>query len=180
MPNIKRRFIGFIKNEESQTYLFLYLIKLKLFLDIINQLGEEFIMRNIDAHDDTILMFLLSRKALRLKHLKAIFYIVLEWPEKYKEALKFQKNIKKIERQRKNCYSYLTFIEIMFLFTENNYDKYIADRCFQMWFLEKDECKKEKDTLNYAKKLCNLYLNNQYISSDTKKKILILLNETKY
>ena len=68
----------------------------------------------------------------------------------------------------------------MFLFTENNYDKYIADRCFQMWFLEKDECKKEKDTLNYAKKLCNLYLNNQYISSDTKKKILIFLNETKY
>ena len=180
MPNIKRRFIGFIKNEESQTFLFLYFIKLKLFLEIINQLGEQFLNRNIDAHDDTILMFLLSRKALRVKYLKAIFYIVLEWPEKYKEALKFQKNIKKRERERKNCYSYLTFIEIMYLFTENNCDKYIADRFFQLWFLEKDECKKQKETINYAIKLCNLYLNNQYISSDTKTKISIFLNQTKY
>ena len=79
-PFIKRRFIGFIKSEESGTYLCLYFIKKKLFLKIIKQLGDEFINRNIDAHDDTILMFLLSRSALSLRHLKKIFYILLEWP----------------------------------------------------------------------------------------------------
>ena len=179
-PKIKRRFIGFIKDEESGTYLCLYFIKAKLFLNIIRKLGDEFINRNIDAHDDTILMFLLSRNALSLKHLKKIFYICLEWPEKYTEALKFQRNIKKRERERKNCYSYLTFIEIMFLFTENNYDKSIAERCFQMWFLDKEECKKQNDTMNYAIKVCKLYLNNQYISNNTKAKISEYLNQTKY
>ena len=178
-PKIKRRFIGFIKNEESGTYLCLYFIKTKLFLNIIKQLGDIFINRNIDAHDDTILMFLLSRKALSLKHLKKIFYILLEWPEDYNEALKFQRKIKNCQRERKNCYSYLTFTEIMFLFTENNYDKYIADRCFQLWFLERDECKKQKDIMNYAIKVCNLYLNNKYISSQTKIKIYLYLNQTR-
>ena len=178
-PKIKRRFMGFIKEEESGTYLCLYFIKAKLFLNVIRKLGDEFINRNIDAHDDTILMFLLSRNALSLKHLKKIFYILLEWPEEYSEALKFQRNIKYKERERKNCYSYLTFLEIMFLFTENNNDKCIAERCFHMWFLEKEECKKQNDTMNYAIKVCNLYLNNQYISNDTKTKISIYLNQTK-
>ena len=178
-PNIKRRFIGFIKSEESCTYLCLYFIKTKLFLKVIKQLGDEFINRNIDAHDDTILMFLLSRNALTLKHLKKIFYICLEWPKEYDEALKFQRNMKSIERERKNCYSDLTFTEIMFLFTENNSDKHIAERCFHMWFLERDECKKQKDIMNYAIKICNLYLNNEYISSDTKDKISIYLNQSK-
>ena len=178
-PNIKRRFLAFIKSEESCMYLCLYFIKTKLFLNVIKQLGEEFINRNIDAHDDTILMFILSRNALSLKHLKKIFYICLEWPKEYDEALKFQRNMKSIERERKNCYSYLTFLEITFLFTENNNDKNIAERCFHMWFLERDECKKQKDIMNYAIKICNLYLNNEYISSDTKAKISIYLNQTR-
>ena len=178
-PKIKRRFLGFVKGEESGTFLCLYFIKKQLFLNTIKQLGDEFINRNIDAHDDTILMFLLSRNALSLKHLKKIFYIYLEWPKEYTEALKFQRNIKNREREKKNCYSYLTFIEVLFLFTENNEDKFIADRCFQLWFLEKDECKRQNDTMDYAIKLCNLFLNNQYISSDTKSKISIFLNQTK-
>ena len=48
-----------------------------------------------------------------------------------------------------------------------------------MWFLQKEECKKQNDTMNYAIKVCNLYLNNQYISNDTKVKISIYLNQTK-
>lgn len=177
-PKIKRRFTGFIKKLESGTYLCLYFIKQQLFLNIIKQLGREFLFRNIDAHDDTILMFLLSRNALSLKHEKAIFYIVFEWPESYKKALEFQLNTKKRERERKNCYSYLTFIEVVFRFTQNNYDKYIAERCFQMWFLEREQCKKEIETRNYAIKICNLFLNNEYISPETKSKISIYLNQT--
>ena len=103
-PNIKRRFLGFVKGEESGTFLCLYLIKKQLFLEAIMQLGDKFIKRNIDEHDDSILMFLLSRKASSLKHLKKIFYIYLEWPNEYKKALKFQRNMKYRERKKKKCY----------------------------------------------------------------------------
>ena len=177
-PNIKRRFLGFVKGEESGTFLCLYFIKKQLFLNAITDLGEEFINRNIDEHDDSILMFILSRKAVSLKHLKKIFYICLDWPKEYTEALKFQRKIKYRERKRKKCYSYLTFLEVIFLFTENNEEKFIADRCFRIWFLQRNECKIQKDTMNYAIKLCNLYLNNQYISLDTKSKISTYLNFT--
>ena len=68
---------------------------------------------------------------------------------------------------------------MVFRFTQNNYDKYIAERCFQMWFLEREQCKKEIETRNYAIKICNLFLNNEYISPETKSKISIYLNQTK-
>ena len=82
-PNIKNRFLGFNRKVESCTFLCLYFIKTKLFLNVINLLRDEFLNRNIDDGDDTILMFILSRNAKTLKHLKQIFYIILAWPEKY-------------------------------------------------------------------------------------------------
>ena len=88
-PYIKKRFLGNDKKIESGTFLFLYFIRTELFLYTIKQLGDEFINRNIDAHDDTILMFILSRNATTLKHLKEIFYILFIWPEQYKESLYF-------------------------------------------------------------------------------------------
>ena len=69
----------------------MYFIKKSLFFQVINQLGEDFINRNIDDHDDTILMFLLSRNAASLKHLKNIFDVLLIWPKEYSASLAFQK-----------------------------------------------------------------------------------------
>ena len=100
--------------------LCLCFIKTEIFLKPIKQLGDEFINRNIDAHDDIILMFILSRNAQTFKHLKEIFYIILVWPEKYLESFKFQRSIKQRERERNNCYSYLTFSEILLKFTERS------------------------------------------------------------
>ena len=81
--------------------LCLYFIKTEIFLKTINQLGDEFINRNIDAHDDSILMFILSRNAQTFKHLKEIFYIILVWPKKYTESLKFQRSIKQKRKRKK-------------------------------------------------------------------------------
>ena len=146
-PELKKRFLGFDSSIESGTYLCLYFIKIELFIKVIKQLGDKFIKRNIDAGDDTILMFLLSRKAMTLKHLKEIFYILLIWPKEFSESLKFQRKIKYEERERKNCYSYLTFIEILFIFTENS-DKLIADKFFSIFFLNNAKCKNNTDTIN--------------------------------
>ena len=177
-PYLKKRFLGFNSRIESGMYLCLYFIKANLFLNAIKQLGDEFINRNIDAHDDTILMFIMSRNALSLKHLKEIYYILFEWNKEFSESLKFQRTVKYRERERKNCYSFLTFIEVVIKFTEDN-EKYIAEKCLFMWFLSKEKCRNNTDIMDYAGKVCNLFLNNEYISSDTKKEINCYLNEIK-
>ena len=173
-PYIKKRFVVFDKKDESGAFLYLYFIKTTLFINSIKQLGDEFINRNIDAHDDTILMFIMSRNALRLKHLKEIYYILLIWPEEFSESLKFQRTVKERERQRKNCYSYLTYIEALIKFTENS-DKFIAERCLYMWFFNQQNCINNKDIMNDAIRVFNLFLNNEYITSDTKNHICLYL-----
>ena len=177
-PNIKNRFLGFNRKVESCTFLCLYFIKTKLFLNVINLLRDEFLNRNIDDGDDTILMFILSRNAKTLKHLKQIFYIILAWPEKYSESLKFQRTVKNREREKKNCYSYLTFTEILLKFTEHN-DKFIAENYFLSLFIRNKKCKNHTNIMNDASRVCNLYLNNEYISSNAKKEISLYLNRTK-
>lgn len=177
-PYIKKRLFGFDEKKKSFTFLCLYFIKTKIFIYSIKQLGNEYINRNIDAHDDSILMFILSRNAVRLKHLKEIYHIILLWPEEYSESLKFQRTVKKRERERRNCYSFLTFIEILFIFTENS-DKYIAESNLNIWFLNQEKCRNSTDIMNDAIRVCNLFLNCEYITSDTKKHIYLYLNQTK-
>ena len=177
-PNLKKRFLGFDSRIESGIYLCLYFIKTNLFVKAIKQLGDEFTNRNIDAHDDTILMFILSRIAVSLKHLKEIYYILLQWPEKYFESLKFQRAIKLRERERKNCYSYLTLIEIVNKFTEEN-EKFIAEKCLYIWFLGQEKCRNNTSIMNYAIRVLNFFLNDEHIRSKTKKDINLYLNKTK-
>lgn len=176
-PYIKKRFLTFDSSILSRTNLCLYFIKTEIFLKTINQLGDEFINRNIDAHDDSILMFILSRNAQALKHLKEIFYIILIWPEKYSESLTFQRSTKKRERERKNCYSYLTFSEILLKFTERS-DKFIAEKNFLYWFIREKKCKNNTEIKNDSIRICNLYLSDKYIPLKTKKEISLYLNQT--
>ena len=175
--NIKNRFVVFDKTNENATFLCLYFIKTKLFIDSIKKLGDKFIQRNIDAHDDTILMFIISRNALRLKHLKEIYYIYFVWPKKYDKSLKIQREIKQIERSMKNCYSYLTFIEVLILFAEND-DKFIPERCLDMWFFNQPTCKDNPNISNDILRIFKLFLNDKYINSEVKKKIILFLNTT--
>ena len=124
-------------------------------------------------------MFIISRIAQSLKHLKEIYYIYFLWPEKYSESLKFQRHIKYLEREKKNCYSYLTFIEILIIFTEDT-DKFIAEKCLINWFLKINKCRNNTHIKRDAIRICNLFLNNKYISSNTKKNIYFYLNQIKH
>ena len=177
-PLLKKRFLGFNSSIASQTYLCLFFIKTSLFRNTIKQIGDEFIKRNIDSGDDTILMFVLSRNALNLKHLKEIYYIIFVWPKEYSEPLKFQKKIKIRERERKKCYSYLTFIEILILFTED-IDKFIAEKYLFKFFLNQQKCINNKNIQNDAIRICNLFLKNKHVSSNIKTKIYLYLNQAK-
>ena len=159
-PNIKKRFFGYDKTIESSTLLSLYFIKTKLFIDSIKKLGDNFIQRNIDAHDDSILMFIISRTALRLKHLKEIYYIYLSWPKEYDKSLKIQREIKHRERKIKNCYSYLTFIEVLILFAEND-DKFIPERWLEMLFFNQPFCKDNPNISVDILRILKLFLNDK-------------------
>ena len=173
-PSIKERIINLKpKNEESETLLYLYFIKTELFKKIINKLGNHFLERNIDSGDDTILVFLLSRYAINLKHIKRILHLILLWPTKTPQ-LTFQQDIKYKYRERKKCFSYLTFIEVLLLFTENNNeDKEIPSVFLKQLFLN-NECRKNKIIKKEANKLCQLFLDNEYILKDIKNEIYII------
>jgi hypothetical protein len=51
-PDIKKRFLGSNSKEQSRTFLFLYFIKTKLFMNVIKQLGDNIINKDIEAHYD--------------------------------------------------------------------------------------------------------------------------------
>ena len=99
-PDIKKRFLGSNPKEQSSTLLFIYFIKTKLFMNVINQLGDNIISKNIEDHHDTLLTFALSRNAVRLKHLKNILHLSLNWPSEYTKALKFQNEAKDLKKKK--------------------------------------------------------------------------------
>ena len=117
-------------------------------------------------------MFIISRNVLRLKHLKEVYYIYLVWPKEYDQSLKIQREIRQGERTINNCYSYLTFIEVLILFAEND-DKFIPERCLDIWFFNKPTCKTNPNISNDILRIIKLFLNDKYISSGVKKKIYI-------
>ena len=88
--------------------------------------------------------------------------------------------VKNEEREKRNCLSYITFIEVLFKFTEDNkIDKKLAENNFLGWVIRNKKCQNPKDIKNYAINACNLYLNNKYISNNGKKLITSYLNKIK-
>jgi glycosyltransferase involved in cell wall biosynthesis len=176
-PNIKERYLNLkLKKAESSTSSCLYLIKRTLFLKVINLLRDEFFNRNIDEHEDTIFIYLLSRNARSLKHIKRIFHTVFAWPET--PIKKFQYFFKKKKREETKCYSFLTYIRALLLFSENNKeDKKMASTVLHLFL--KNPCTKNTtiDTVKDSKNLCYLFLNNTYINIEIKNEIMLYLNE---
>ena len=178
-PYIKERYLNpKLTKAESSTSSCLYLIKRELFLEVINLLGDEFFNRNIDQHEDSIFIYLLSRNARNLKHIKRIFHTVFAWPES--PNLKLHDVLKRKKREDSKCYSFLTYIRALLLFTENNdEDKEIASINLFHLFLNNNQCRNNTsiNIVNESKNLCNLFLNNTYIKNDIKNKIRLYLNE---
>ena len=176
-PIIQTLFLSVNYRFQSSTSLCMYFIKTELFLNVIKQLGDKFINRNIDAYDDAISMLLLSRNALTFKHSKEIVYIILNWPEEYSVSLTFQNTVKKRERERRNCYSYLTFAEILLLYTNNDKNDKRYTMNFIEWFLKNEKCKNQSDIFNDTLRVSNLFLNNEYINSKIKREISSYLDQ---
>ena len=165
---------------QTDTLLCLFFIKSELLKKVIKILGNEFLCRNIDTGDDSIIVFLLSRYAFSYKHMKRIFYIVLLWPKKNNPKIIFQQQIKTKERERKRCYSYLTFIYALYYFSENDeLDKRMVSYYLLELFLN-NTCRNNTSILNDSIKVCREFLFNKYIKLDIKKEIISYFKEIKY
>ena len=172
-PFIQRRFFNTGKIESS-TSLCLYFTKTELYRKVLNKIGKEILNRNIDSHDDTIVIFLLTKYAKSLKHIKRILHLILAWPNIDSPVLAFQRNNKIKFREMKQCFSTLTFNEVLYLFTENNKEeKNIAAYYFWVFYLNFEVCKKSPDkyVIKEAVRISNLFLNNKHV--DIKYKNLI-------
>ena len=176
-PHIKERYLNLkLKKAESSTSTCFYLIKRKLFLKVINLLKDEFYNRNIDQHEDSIFIYLLSRNARSLKHIKRILHTVFAWPET--PIKKFQYFYKKKKREDTKCYSFLTYIRALILFSENNREDKEMPSALLHFFLS-NPCTKNTtiDIVKDSENLCNLFLNNEYINKDIKNEIRLYLKE---
>ena len=89
-----------------------------------------------------------------------------------------QRNVKKREREKKNCYSYLTFAEVLILYTENDKrDKKIAEFNFLRYFIRNEKCQNQTDIIDDTIRISNLYLKDKYINLKAKEEISLFLNQ---
>ena len=116
----------------------------------------------------------MTKYAKSLKHIKRILHLILAWPNIDSPVLAFQRNNKIKFREMKQCFSTLTFNEVLYLFTENNKEeKNIAAYYFWVFYLNFEVCKKSPDkyVIKEAVRISNLFLNNKHV--DIKYKNLI-------
>ena len=157
-----------------------HLIKTDLFQKIIKQIDDKYSDFKINYFDDYLLFFLLTRNAKSFKQIDNIFYM--------KEKIIFT-DIPKVNYRKKeklkngfnlSCFAYLNIIEILYDKTNNtNEDKKIPFNLFDKLIL-KNQCKNNMKIREQALKICELFLNNEYISSKDKEKIKIFFKQINY
>ena len=159
-------------------YLVSHFIKTKLFKKIISFIDKQNLEEKMYYHDDYILFFLLTRNAYSIKYINRIFYVVLTDWDRNESKVKFRTQIKERNKDNKMCFSSLIFSELLYKNTKNNFrDKKIAFSQLDKWYIQK--CRKIKVGKDKANRVFQLYLNNEYVSKEDKKKIESFIENTK-
>ena len=150
-----------------------YFFKKDFFIQSIKYI-KNYLDKKMNFLDEFLLFFVLTRNAYSLKQIKKIFYFIL--PRKKNNNLKIEE-INKKENLR--CINYLNYIQFLLENTINSItDKKIASFELDNWFLN-NKCRNNSDVKvrEEAKNVCKLFLDNDLIEYDYKKKIKIFLNE---
>ena len=151
-------------------------IRTDLFKKVIKQIDEKNFNIRMNFHDDFILFFLLTRSAKSIKYIDRSFYIIYPgW--KNDNKVQFRMGIKMQNRKNEKCFSYLNFLEILFKNTKNTFeDKKLAFILSEYTYLNLDFCRLNKNTRKRAIEVFKLYLDNEYVLKEDKKKLEDFIN----
>ena len=154
-------------------------IKRDILIKVIKEIDDKYMNQKINIHDDFFIFFLLTRYANNYKTIDRFFYLVICGWDKINKNAKFRNKEKKKYKSFLMCDNYLNFIEFMLNKTENTFfDKQIAFFSFDRWYLS-NKCRYFVNTLEKAKNISKLYIENEYIQDEDKKKLIKFLNENK-
>ena len=159
--------------------LWCYIFKSELFKNVIKQIDDKFLNSKMNCHEDFLLLFLLSKNANSFKNIKRIFYFHIKWKYFRDKKVKFSVKEKYKDNDNLKCNSFLNSIEFFLIKTDDSYyDKEIASHTLKRYYLN-NNCRNNIYARERGIKVSKLFLENQFISNDTKNEILLFLNESK-
>ena len=180
-PDVPKRMYDYISGNVKRVgdVIWNYFFKTELFIKTIKQIDEKFFNFKMNFHDDFLFFFLLTRNAYNLRQIKRIFYIMLQRPPTNNTKIIFRNNEKEKANNNLSCLAYVKYSEFLLIYTNNTvFDKRIASFELDEWLLKNNRCRNNTFIREDAIKICNLFLQNEYIKSEIKNKIKIFLNET--
>lgn len=179
-PNVSYMMYSFDENNNPRRVgdvISGYFMKREVLIKSIKEIDNNFLNKKIIRHDDLFIFFLLSRNAKNLKQIKRLYYLVLLNYNYNKTLVNFHDNEKKKLHLKYGCLSYLYYIQFILKKTENTYrDKKIASFELENWYLN-NSCRNNTYSRKYGIYLCTLFLKNNFINIDIKKRIKIFLKE---
>ena len=177
-PNVSQMFFYYdIKGKPKRKtgVLWNYIIRSELFKKIIKQIDDKFMNVKMNWHDDQLIFFLLTRNAYNMRIIKRIFYAKMVWHRSQDPKIIYSKNEKKKNEEDMHCSGYLNYLEFLLMKLNNTInDKRFASFELDNWYL-KSNCRNNNYTKEKGKYVCKLFLDNEYIEEDVKKKIKSIL-----
>ena len=156
-----------------------YFFRTELFVNCIKQIDNKYMNVKMIVHDDFLILFLLTRNAHNLKHIKRIFYAIIRGQNKDDIKIKFRLQEKLKNRENLKCLSYINYIEFILIKTKKDIiDKKLASSELKKWFLTHN-CRYNKFIRKAAINVLELFLRNKFIEKEIKNEILTFLNEEK-
>ena len=148
-----------------------HFVKMEIFTKIIKQIDSKYLDLKINYFDDYLFFFLLTRNAKSLKKINRIFYVKQKIIFSDDEKINHRKQERIVNGFNLSCFASLYYIEILFYHTSDTFeDKKIVFSQFEKLFLQ-HQCRSNTKNHEKAVKICNLFLENQYISLEDKRKI---------
>lgn len=156
------------KNDFKQVKHF---VKTELFQKIIKQIDSKYLELKINYYDDYLFFFLLTRNAKSLKKINRILYVKQKIIFTDDSKVNHRKQERIINGFNLSCFASLYYIEILFYHTSDTFeDKKIVFSQFEKLFLQ-HQCRSNAKNHEKGVQICNLFLENQYISFEDKRKI---------
>ena len=162
---------GYLK--QIDYHLFGKLIKKEIFIKTINSMGDYYLKNHMSVNEDSLMNFMLLKKANSLKFIPFYGYIYTINP---KSAIKsIYKNINKSFRD------YILYLRFMIEYTDNNsHEKAMAEEQLKyVIFKYSKSLIHITENFEFIYDSLNLYLNCSYISEDSQKNIVKIIDAIK-